>query len=244
MQSINTLLIRKQGDVVKYLFVFCLIFFLFHCTSVEKETVSAKSLFQKAQAQTQRGYYEEAGEVILKLKYQFSHSEYVAQADLLKADMFFDQREFLEAQKSYRNFIHLYPRHKDERYAFYRQILSGSHRVPKESDRDLSVSDEVLSMIDNFLKQNKNKKYLKEVKDIQLSLHSRKAEKEFKIVQFYFKKNKISKETLNRLDQVINNYSQTSFYSKALDLALQIAQKLDDQKKVQIYLSKIRKLKS
>ncbi len=211
---------------------------------MKKEVVSAESLFKKAEAQAQRGYYIEAGESILKLKYQFPYSVYVAQVDLLKADMLFDQRAFLEAQKSYQTFVRLYPRHKDTQYAFYRQILSGSQRVPKESGRDLSAADEVLSFIDTFLKQNKTGKYVKEVKDIQTSLYNRKAKKEFQIAQFYFRKEKISQETLNRLDKVINLYPKSTIYSKALNLALQIAQKLDDQNKVQLYLSKIRQLKS
>ena len=221
---------------MNYLLIFCLSSFFLHCTALKKEKPSAQSLFQQAQKQAQRGYYLEANQVILKLKYQFPYSEYVSQSDLLTADILFDQTEFHEAQKSYRKFISLYPKHKDKMYAFYRQILSGSRQVPKESDRDLSASDEVLQIIEDFLKQHKNGDYVKKVKEIQMSLYDRRAKRDFEIAYFYFKQDKASAETLNRLDEVIDNYPQTPTYSKALNLALQIAKKLDDQKRVRMYL--------
>ena len=224
---------------MKYLLIF-LSFLTVHCQSVQK-SMAEKALFERAQSRAKRGYYVEAAEAILQLKYRFPYSSHIPQTDLIRADMLFDQGEFLDSQKSYQNFIRLYPLNKKKRYAFYKQILSGDRRVPKKAGRDLSASEEVLRLAKDFLKQYKRGEYVKEVKEILAAMYHRKAEKEFQIAYFYFKKNKISQETLNRLDKVISLYSKTPTYSKALDLALKIARKLGDKKKTNWYLSKIKK---
>ena len=227
---------------MKYLLIFCLVLLNIHCQSIDKE-VTEKSLFEDAQRQARRGYYVEAAETILQLKYRFPYSSYTPQTDLLRADMLFDQAEFLDAQKSYREFIRLYPRSKNKRYAFYKQIVSGDKKVPQHSGRDLSRADEIIRLAKDFLKKYKKGEYVKEVKAILATLYHRKAEKEFQIAYFYFKKKKISQETLNRLDKVVRLYPDTPVYLKALNLALQMAQKLGDQNKVRRYLEKIKRKK-
>lgn len=216
-------------------------FFLGACQSADKTTKTAQELLETAQSQAKRGYYVEALDTILKLKYQFPYSTQATKADLLKADVFFDQQEWESAGKAYQNFIQLHPLNSEVEYAYYRQILSWNRQIPKIPDRDISLSDKAISLINDFVKKHSKGKYIKQVREIQTEIHDKITKKEIQIVQFYFKKKKYSKETLDRLDTVILKYPKSKWHQEALDLALKYAKRLGDSSKVKHYSKQIKK---
>jgi len=214
---------------------------LLSCQSFNKNAKTAPELLEKAQSQASRGYYTEALDTILKLKYQFPYSDQAKKADLLKADVFFDQSEWESASKAYQSFIQLHPFHSEVEYAFYRQILSWNRQIPKIPDRDLSLSDKPLNLITEFLKKYPKGKHTQEVKDIQGEIQDKLTRKEIQIAQFYFKKKKFSKETLNRLDTVILKYPKSKWHQEALNLAVKFAEQLGDDSKVKHYSKQMKK---
>ena len=228
----------KRYKLVYWLIISC---FLLACQSFNKDAKTAPELLEKAQSQADRGYYLEALDTILKLKYQFPYSAQATKADLLKADIFFDQSEWESASKAYQKFIHLHPSHSEAEYAFYKQILSWNRQVPSIPDRDLSLSDKALSLIAEFLKKYPKGKHTKEIKDIQNEIHDKITKKEVQIAQFYFKKKKFSKETLNRLDTIILKYPKSKWHQEALGLAMKFAKQLGDESKVKHYSKQIKK---
>ena len=228
----------KGYKLVSGIIIFC---FLWACQSSDKTAKTAQELFEKAKNQAKRGYYVEALNTILKLKYQFPYSTQAEKADLLKADVFFDQTEWESAGKAYQTFIHLHPAHSEVEYAYYRQIVSWNKQIPRIPDRDLSLSEKTLSLISDFLKKYSKGKYSKQVKDIQNEIHDKLTKKEIQIAQFYFKKKKYSKETLNRLDAVILKYPKSKWRQEALALALQFAEKLGNSSKMKQYSKQIKK---
>lgn len=228
----------KKYKLIYGLTILC---FLWACQSFNKNAKTAKEMLEKAQSQANKGYYAEALSTILKLKYQFPYSVQAQKADLLKADVFFDQMEWESASRAYQNFIHLHPSHSSAEYARYRQILSWNRQIPKIPDRDLSLSNKALSLIVNFLKKHPKGKYTKEIKDIKTEIHDKLTKKEIQIAYFYFKKKKYSKETLKRLNTVILNYPKSKWRKEALNLALKFAEKLGDSSKMKYYLKQIKK---
>ncbi len=224
-----------------YKLVYCIFFFLWACQSSDKTPKTAQDLLEQAQSQAKRGYYVEALDTILKLKYQFPYSAQAEKADLLKADVFFDQTEWESAGKAYQTFIHLHPAHSEVEYAYYRQITSWNKQIPRIPDRDLSLSDKALNLISDFLKKDPKGKYTKQVKVIQNEIHDKITKKEVQIAQFYFKKEKYSKETLNRLDTVILKYPKSKWHQEALGLALKFAEKLGNSSKMKHYSKQIKK---
>ena len=228
----------KKYNIVYGLIIFC---FLCACQSFNKDAKTAPELLEKAQSQADRGYYVETLDTILKLKYQFPYSSQAKKADLLKADVFFDQSEWESASKAYQNFIHLHPSHSEVEYAHYKQILSWNRQIPRIPDRDLSLSDKALSLIATFLKKYPKGKHTKEIKEIQTEIHNKITKKEIQIAQFYFKKKKFSKETLNRLDTVISKYPKSKWQKEALDLAMKFAEQLGYESKVKYYSKQIKK---
>jgi len=228
----------KRYKLVYWLIISC---FLSACQSFNKDAKTAPELLKKAQSQANRGYYVEALDTILKLKYQFPYSAQAKKADLLKADVFFDQGEWESATKAYQNFIHLHPYHPEVEYAFYRQVVSWNRQIPRIPDRDLSLSDKALNLIVEFLKKYPKGKHTKEIKEVQTEIHDKLTKKEIQIAQFYFKKKKFSKETLKRLDTVISKYPKSKWHQEALDLAMKFAEQLGDKSKLKHYSKQIKK---
>ena len=220
---------------------FVIICSLWACQSSDKTAKTAQELLETAQSQAKRGYYVEALDTILKLKYQFPYGPQAKKADLLKADVFFDQTEWESAAKAYQTFIHLHPAHSELEYAHYRQIVSWNRQIPRIPDRDLSLSEKTLALISDFFKKYSKGKYTQQVKDIQNKIHDKLTKKEIQIAQFYFKKKKYSKETLNRLDTVILKYPKSRWCWEALSLALKFAEKLGSSSKVKQYSEQINK---
>lgn len=220
--------------------IFLLISFLpiLHCSNLNKKPETDQDFFEKAQGQFKRGLYLEALDTILELKYQFPYSPYSVSGDLLTADVHFDQRDWPMAQKAYRMFIDLYPQHKKVEYAYFRQVLSWNHQIPKIAGRDLSLSDKTIEVVKTFLKKYPKSKWADQVKKIKDEIYQRKIEKELKIAQLYFKKKKYN-PALDRLEFLIKEHSQSKWYKQALVLAVKISQKMENKKLEKKYLKKL-----
>ena len=200
---------------------------------------TAADLFKSAEKQANRGSYSEALQTLSKLKHEFSYSDYIPKAELLRGDIYFDQMEWEQAEKAYKSFLDLYPAHKSKEYALFRRILSWKKQIPSVATRDVSLSEKALGVISEFLKHYPKGKYTEQVTKIRSDIYDLLAQKELKIAQFYFKKNKHSKATLKRLDKVIEKYPRWRL--KALKLALRTAEKLEDQKLINQYQLKMKR---
>ena len=225
-----------KRNILKFLWIL-----LPACGLLDKEAITDQQLFEKAQKQSKRGYYIEAVQTILKLQHQFPYSPYKPQSDLLRADVFFDQREWEQARLAYKKFIDLYPKHKQIDYAYFRQILSWNHQIPTIATRDISLSQPALESIDYFFKQYPKSSYKTQVKKLQTEIYNRMAEKELRIAQFYFKRKKY-KAVLKRLDIVIEKYPKSLWFNPAVLLAVQSADQLGGHALKSKYEKKARRL--
>ena len=211
------------------------------CQSFQKKTLSAKELFEKTKSQAKRGYYIEALEGISKLKYQFPYSPYSIQADLLKADIAFDQGEWGQALKTYEIFLELYPRHEKAQYAYFKQVLSWNRQVPKKAARDLSLAQGALTAAEGFIKKYPKSLHLEEVKKIKKEILQKVEEKELHIARFYFKTSRY-KAALGRLKDLIKKSPSKKNLKLALLLAKRAAKKQNNKKLEQEYSEKLKKI--
>ena len=187
---------------------------------------TAQQLFNKAKKQVRNGAYIEAVETISRLQYRFPYSPLNAKADMLKADMAFKQNEWEKAYQYYQTFLKLHPNHSDKKEAEFGKILSLKNQMPSVATRDITISKKLIKTTKKFLKTYPNSEYIEKVKAIQIHAYNLEAEKEFQIGKFYFSKTHYL-AALNRLDIVIDHYKKTPWYSLSLQLAVQIAQKLN-----------------
>ena len=227
--------------IINKIFLLFLIILFSACQNFQKKTLNAKELFEKTKSQAKRGYYIEALEGISKLKYQFPYSPYSVKADLLKADIAFDQGEWEQALKTYEIFSDLYPRHEKAPYAYFRQVLSWDRQVPKKAARDLSLAQGALKSADNFIKKYPQSPHIKEVKKIKKEILQRLEEKELHIAGFYLKKSRY-KAALGRLQDLIKKNPSKKNLKTALTLALRAVRKENNKEMEKNILNKLKNL--
>ena len=219
-----------------FVFLFCA------CANLEPHQETAEAQFEKAQKQAKKGYYPEALASILKLQHQFPYHAVSVLGDQLRADILFDQREWMGAIQAYQAFINLYPQHKRAEYCAFRQILAWNQHIPKKADRDISDSTKALKAIDQFLKKYSKSPHKKEVQAFKKEISERLVERELLIAQFYFKEGKWNSAE-NRLKPVIKNHTKSVWYKPALKLALNTAKKQNNDSLEKKYLKKLQALK-
>lgn len=247
--KINLLLlsqIRTGGKIFKNItsctFIMGYILVFTACeTSKKNDLYSAESLFEKIQTQSKRGYYPEALQNILKLKHLFPYHLLTAKASLMRGDIFFDQEMWEEALIAYSLFIDLYPKHEKAEYALYRKVLSWDEQIPKVADRDLSISKDVFLTIKEFINKFPKSSYKEEIIEIKDSIYNRLAEKELEIVKYYYKK-KQYQASLSRLNNALAKYAKSHWYKETLETGVNIANKTNQKKWLEIYLKKLKNL--
>ena len=218
---------------MKWLYSMVVLLTMTGCQTTSK-VHTAQELFDKAKKQIKNGYSVEALETISKLQYRFPYSPLNAKADLLKADMAFQQNEWEKAYQYYQTFLKLHPHHSSKEEAEFGKILSLKNQMPSVATRDITVSKKLIQETKKFLKTYPKSEYVKRVKTIQVDIRNLEAEKEFQIGKFYFSKAHYS-AALNRLDTVIQKYKKTNWYQPALQLAMEIAKKLNNSTLKQKY---------
>ena len=215
------------------IFIFCLP----ACQSLKKTSDTAPALFQKAEKKAKRGYSIEALDTILELKHQFPYSPESALADKLKADIFFEQREWSQAEQAYQNFMNLHPHHKEVPNAHLQQVLSWYHQIPKLPHRDLSLAEPFLKSARDFIK--KYPKKADSVKKLKKEVVQKLMQKEMLIARFYFKQKKYQ-ASLERLKSLIQKQPS----KEALLLAIKIVKKQKNKKLEEQYLKKLKKMEN
>lgn len=147
----------------------------------------AEVLYKEAKQLSEDGRYLLATEKLNTLKSQHPYSFYATHAELLLADILFDQENFTEAAAAYSLFRDLHPKHERLPYVIFRQAEAYYRQLPSTFDRDLSSGRqavqfyrELLSTFPNHPKADLADKRIQKIED-----QFRKKAKY--IADFYFK---------------------------------------------------------
>lgn len=102
------------------------------------------------------------------------------------SDLLFEQGELEKASKVYTEFTKLYPGHTKHEYALYKATMC-SYYTTLSSDRDQTITENTISLAQNFLENSNYKTFEKEVTDIQQQCYKKIVKSELGICDFYLK---------------------------------------------------------
>ena len=194
------------------------------CEHIQKNenTISAKTLLNQAISHKKKKNYLKALENLDTLNKNYAYDSRNQQASLLKADIYFEQKDYKNAQTQYKIFQKLYP-HKKTNYVNHQLGLVYFFQIPSQPDRDLSVAQ--LSL-DHFktLSRKKNP-YRKQARKYIAKIHNLQAEKSFNAAAFYTKR-KWDKAAYYKFQKFLKQYPRNKFTPQALLYSYQLAQKL------------------
>ncbi len=165
-----------------------------------------KELFKYANYLKKQSSYLEALEHFKQLRGRFLYSPLAKEADLAIADIYFQQKDWIQAVQAYKFFYERHPKHpQNDRVSFY-LALSYFHQLPSTPDRDLSLSTETIKYFDQHLKHFPASTYKKEATDHKNKVLLLLAQKEWMIAKFHIRQNR-EKSALPYVKKLLKKYS-------------------------------------
>ena len=167
---------------------FLLLFVLSSCAIPRPEgTTEAEVMYKEAQEFVEDGHYIAATEKLNAIKSQFPYSYYATHAELLLADILFEQESFAESAAAYILFKDFHPKHAKLSYVIWKIAESYYYQLPPTFDRDLSSGIEAMKyyreLISLFPKAPEVADAQKRIKECQEMIE----QKEKYIADFYYK---------------------------------------------------------
>ena len=142
--------------------ILSLIILLSSCAT-ERPTgkTEAEILFKEAKELVDDGHYLMASEKLNTIRSQYPYSFFATGAELLQADILFDQESYVESAAAYILFRDFHPRYKKIDYVVGRIAESYFRQLPSLHDRDLSATSDAIKYYEELLFKYPNSEYAK-----------------------------------------------------------------------------------
>jgi outer membrane protein assembly factor BamD len=210
--------------------------FVSGCSTTEKNSSEPDGAFAIAEEYDKGERYEEAIRRYTEVKNKFPYSNFATKAELAIADVYYKQESYAEAQVAYQMFKELHPTAPQADYVQFRIGMSYFNQLPSTIDRDLTLAEDAIINLSDFIKKFPNSSYLSEAKEKRTAAIKMLAEKEDYIADFYFKR-KIFDSALTRYENLYQNYQGLGFDARALSRAAIAAQKVGNSEKAKKYIA-------
>ncbi len=150
-------------------------------------TTQAEVLYKEAKSLVDDGRYLLATERLNLLKSKYPYSYYATHAELLLADILFNQQSYVESAAAYILFKDFHPKHQRMDYVYFKIAESYFFQLPDTFDRDLSAGKEAIKYYQDLLFLYPNSEYTKNAQDKITQTESMIEKKERYIADFYYK---------------------------------------------------------
>ena len=147
----------------------------------------AEVLFKEASKYKDEKRYLLSLEKLNLIKSQHPYSFYATHAELMQADIYFEQENYIEAAAAYILFKDFHPRHEKIQYVITRIGNSYFNQIPDSIDRDLSSAYEAIKYYTELVDKFPNSEFLEEAKGRIQDCKIKLEDKERYIADFYFK---------------------------------------------------------
>ena len=173
------------------------------CSSTKPEgSTEAETLYYEIMSNYKGKRYLLALEKISTFRSKYPYSFYIAEIELLRADIFYSQENYIEAVDAYLSFRDFHPKHDKLDLIEWRVAESFFLQLPSTVDRDLtpalSALDSYQDLIKKFPGSEYSKKSVERIKTLEKMLEN----KELYIADFYFR-TKDYQSASYRLEKII-----------------------------------------
>lgn len=223
-----------RTKILKLLFIFTILSFVFGCASDEKNADTPEGAFKIAKEYDDAERYEIAIQKYSDVKNKFPYSSLATTSELAIADVQYKRESYPEAQIAYQNFRDLHPKHPKIDYVIFRTGMSYFLQLPDTIDRDLSLATDAIYSFNEIVKSYPNSEHYREAKEKREQSYIMLAQKELYIADFYYKQEKYD-SALSRYESTYKKYSGFGLDPRALFGAIRSAQKLNDAAKQKAY---------
>ncbi len=164
-----------------------------------------EALYSRGTQAFQDGSYKKAREFYTRLKEEHPLHDLAILADLGIADSYFSDKEYVEAENAYRDFITLYPTNENVPYAHYQTGMCHFLQIGA-IDRDQTETIKARREFEKLVTRYPQSKFSTLAEKMIRECKSKLAEHEFYIGNFYFKQKKYE-AALKRFEAVARDYA-------------------------------------
>ncbi|HXH32053.1 MAG TPA: outer membrane protein assembly factor BamD [Bacteriovoracaceae bacterium] len=212
---------------MKYLI---LLLFIVSCASDKQDgKTQAEILFKEAQELVESERFILATEKLNLIKTQHPYSFYATPAELLQADILYEQESYIESAAAYLLFRDFHPRHEKIPYVVFKIGESYFKQIPDTIDRDLEPAMESIKFYDEVLQKYSDSSYrltaegrIKEAREMLVK-------KDVYIADFYFKTKEYSAARYWYQD-IIENHKDEKILKHAVLRSIMASQELKEWK--------------
>lgn len=174
---------------MKALLVLLAIAAVFHgCAETEPAgKTPAEQLFREAQRLQKEGSLILATEKLTTLRSKYPYSFYATQAELMLADIQFEQEDYINAAASYIRFRDFHPKSDRIAYVIFRIGESFYKQLPETYDRDLSTANDAIKYFRELIRRYPGAEQVELAKNYIRQAQKKLRRKEKYIADFYFK---------------------------------------------------------
>ncbi len=169
----------------------------------------AEILYKEAEELVKESRFIQATEKLNTIRSNHPYSYYATHAELLAADVLYQQENFGEAAAAYIVFKDFHPKHQKLEYVIYRIAESFYNQLPSTYDRDLAPGVEAIKHYNDLMRIFPNTAYASTV---------------LKRV------NKVKKMFINKAKYIADFYYKTEVYDSARFRYLAILKKFEETK--------------
>jgi outer membrane protein assembly factor BamD len=170
----------------------------------ESHLSSPQAIYEKGVDYYQRKKYRDSVNLFQRVKEEYPLSEYALMAELLIADAYFSEKQFIEAEAAYAEFVNLHPTNPNLPYVIYQLGMCHFEQIML-IDRDQSATLNAIKEFKRLIAQFPSSKYAilaeKHIRYCRQHL----AEHEFYIGHFYFKTKRYH-AAMKRFETVAREY--------------------------------------
>lgn len=188
-----------------------LMIFLFSCSTDKPDGKSeAEILYKEAEELMKADRFILATEKLNLIKTQHPYSFYATPAELLQADILYEQENYIEAAAAYLLFRDFHPRHEKIPYVVFKIADSYYKQIPDTIDRDLEPAIEALKYYDEVIQKYGDTAYSKSAEGRIQKAKKMLRQKDEYIADFYFRTKEYSAARYWYLDILENHQDEKS----------------------------------
>jgi outer membrane protein assembly factor BamD len=223
---------------MKLIFSLFLVSFLFSCSGTRPEgQTEAEVLFKEAEDMYAKKRYIMATEKLNQIRSQYPYSFYAVGSELMQADIYFEQGNYVEAAAAYLLFRDFHPRHEKAAYVVWKIAESYYFQLPKTYDRDLTSGIEASRFYREILSNHSKTEYAQEARTKINEIDQRILSREKYIADFYFK-TKVYDSARHRYLIIIDRFKDEDLRSYSMARVLMSSYHLKEREECEQFYQK------
>ncbi|OGP89361.1 MAG: hypothetical protein A2031_06995 [Deltaproteobacteria bacterium RBG_19FT_COMBO_43_11] len=200
---------RIRIIITALVLLFCLSGCSFSLLSIfnkqEQTRNTPEGLYLRGANEYQKNNYKKAREYFLRLKEEYPLHELTILARIGIADSYYSDKDYMEAENEYNDFIVFHPTNENVPYAIY-QIGMCHYNQIEAIDRDQTSTVKARREFEKLIARYPDSKFSTMAEKLLRECKQKLAEQEFYVGQFYFRQKKYQ-AALARFETIAQNYA-------------------------------------